>query len=472
MSTSLSSSDIPLDSASNGLDNIKTDDVSSQKRRIRHLPTLQGLVLLLFGISMVIGPASQHSDLIAAVVGYSLIILVPAMSIATLLTGWRMCARIQLRPTYGVPQFSTSSRPTSEHPFSLFIRLSEIYLPPLFSVSLTPHFLQEQNTATWKVAGDLGKGKELMQLLEMPHRGQWSLSHIECALQDTLGLSKFSWQVNFHPSMTIPVYPPVLSPKEIPIFTSDTTSGVEQVELQNRGGDLFDVKRYHPADGARKILWKVYAKSGELLARHPEPSMRPEGTISALVLAGKNDDALCSTVISYLRVLEEEGFEFLLAADGWQESDTAHTGTATSSSQAEEVLLAGVWQADVTTTEERMRNVASLSEHQAREHGSRLNLLTVFVSVKRLSNPEFMAAALELQTLLNKQHLDSFWIILDAADRQENEKSSPLLERIIFRDDEGTEKTAPNDDAMMQNAREQFLSECEKNNVRFTLVQN
>lgn len=451
--------------------------ILKKRRQIRHFPTLQGFVLLLFGISMVIGPASQHSDLIAAVIGYSLLILVPIMSIGTLYAGWRMASRIRIRATYSTsaaPGIATKefTRPRSERPFSLCLRLSETSLPPLFSLSLTPQFSQEVTTATWKITGQIRAGKDIEQSLSMPHRGYWTLSHIDCTVQDSFGLSKFSWQFQLHPSLRIPIFPQESPSKQIPIFTSDTTSGTEQIELQNRGGDLFDVKRYHPADGARRILWKVYAKSGELLSRHPEPSMRPEGTISTLVLAGKNDDALCSLVLTYLQGLEEEGFDFSLASDGHVTEFTGEPDIATSRVEAENLFLSTVWNSDQTTTEERMRTIQQLSEGQGGRQNAPLHLITIFVSIERLRESPFMTEALQLQEWLQQQHFESFWVILDSQMAENAIETAPLLTRALFWEEAPDTRQVPKGLDTADETRSRFITSCESRGLHYILIDN
>lgn len=448
-----------------------------KRRQIRHFPTLQGFVLLLFGISMVIGPASQHSDLIAAVIGYSLLILVPIMSIGTLYAGWRMASRIRIRITYSTAAAPGAAaedftRPRSQRPFSLCLRLSETSLPPLFSLSLTPQFSQEASTATWKITGQIRAGKDIEQSLSMPHRGYWTLSHVDCTVQDSFGLSKFSWQFQLHPSLRIPIFPEESPSQQIPIHTSNTTSGTEQIELQNRGGDLFDVKRYHPADGARRILWKVYAKSGELLSRHPEPSMRPEGTVSTLVLAGKNDDDLCSIVLTYLQGLEDDGLAFSLATDGHMKASIGEHAIATSRVEAENVFLSTVWDSDQTTTEERIKTVQQLSESQRAHQNSSLRLITVFVSIERLREASFMSEALELQAWLQEQHIESFWIILDSQMTEEAKDKAPLLTRALFWEEapETVQSLKSLDTA--DETRSRFITECESRGLHFTLIDN
>jgi hypothetical protein len=306
----------------------------------------------------------------------------------------------------------------------------------------------------------------------MPHRGYWTLSHIDCVVQDSFGLSKFSWQFQLHPSLDIPIVPQDSQSKQIPIFTSDTTSGTEQIELQNRGGDLFDVKRYHPADGARRILWKVYAKSGELLSRHPEPSMRPEGTVSTLVLAGKNDDALCSLVLTYLQGLEDEGFDFSLTSDGYMTEGTGEPGIATSRVEAEDLFLSTVWNSDQTTTEGRMRAIQQLSESQRARQNSPLYLITIFVSIERLREASFMEEALQLQEWLQQQRIESFWVMLDSQIAEDATEKAPLLTRALFWEEASETRQPPKSLDAADEIRSRFITACESRGLHYILIDN
>ena len=80
-------------------------------------------------------------------------------------------------------------------------------------------------------------------------------------------------------------------------------------------GDLVDFRTYTRSDPARLILWKVYARSRQLMVRAPEPARAPEGQPLLYLVAGEQDDAAAAAA----RVVLESGLfgdELPFACDG------------------------------------------------------------------------------------------------------------------------------------------------------------
>ncbi|MCU0252957.1 MAG: DUF58 domain-containing protein, partial [Acidobacteria bacterium] len=80
-------------------------------------------------------------------------------------------------------------------------------------------------------------------------------------------------------------------------------------------GDLVDFRTYTRSDPARLILWKVYARSRQLMVRAAEPARAPEGRPLLYLVAGDEDDAAAAAA----RVILESGLfgdELPFACDG------------------------------------------------------------------------------------------------------------------------------------------------------------
>jgi hypothetical protein len=80
-------------------------------------------------------------------------------------------------------------------------------------------------------------------------------------------------------------------------------------------GDLVDFRTYNRSDPARLILWKVYARSRQLMVRAHEPAHAPEGRPLLYLVAGENDEAAAAAA----RVILESGLfgdELPFACDG------------------------------------------------------------------------------------------------------------------------------------------------------------
>jgi hypothetical protein len=80
-------------------------------------------------------------------------------------------------------------------------------------------------------------------------------------------------------------------------------------------GELLDMRRYAHGDPLRFVLWKVYARSRELLVRAPERAISPSPSAMAYFVAGPGDEPTAAAA----RFFIEEGMlgdDFLFAADG------------------------------------------------------------------------------------------------------------------------------------------------------------
>jgi uncharacterized protein (DUF58 family) len=153
------------------------------------------------------------------------------------------------------------------------------------------------------------------------------------------------------------------------------------IDTLNRHGDPFDIKSYHPSDGIKRIIWKAYAKRGELLSRHPEASMTPEGYIVIHALASTNDDQLCAFALSYVRMLTELQLDIVFGCEGFGTRTPARN-----EEQAEKLLIESVWdtQSDTSLQGDAARLLDLCSNPST---GTRIEKLVVFCSASRLETP-------------------------------------------------------------------------------------
>ena len=55
-------------------------------------------------------------------------------------------------------------------------------------------------------------------------------------------------------------------------------------------GDRADMRRYVPGDPVRLVLWKVYARTRELVVRHPEHAFSPTLRVAAYLVVNRADE--------------------------------------------------------------------------------------------------------------------------------------------------------------------------------------
>jgi hypothetical protein len=79
-------------------------------------------------------------------------------------------------------------------------------------------------------------------------------------------------------------------------------------------GDRFDMRHYSPGDPLRFVLWKVFAKSRDLMVRTPERALSPARQTAAYVVAGQGDEPAAGAARAALEA-GAFGQEWVLGAD-------------------------------------------------------------------------------------------------------------------------------------------------------------
>jgi hypothetical protein len=131
--------------------------------------------------------------------------------------------------------------------------------------------------------------------------------------EDVLGLWRFSARVPQPRAVRALPDPGQLSAAEL--ATSLATGDLLSWPSGPPRGDLVDFRTYTRSDPARLILWKVYARSRQLMVRAHEPAHAPEGRPLLYLVAGDGDDAAAAAA----RVILESGLfgdDLPFACDG------------------------------------------------------------------------------------------------------------------------------------------------------------
>ena len=149
---------------------------------------------------------------------------------------------------------------------------------------------------------------KLITPLVFGHRGNWEIIKVQVKVRDLLGL--FSFTKNFPVRKTITVEPKPEKYRERKLIVSTYSSG-EQLNLPAEPqGDYYDLKRYNPADGINKLVWKIYARTGELVSRKQEQAAEPNGQILVYALARQLGDSVASESLNYLLQLKNYQADF------------------------------------------------------------------------------------------------------------------------------------------------------------------
>lgn len=273
--------------------------------------TLRGglaIVLAMLALKFI---ALPQMDLVTFTLAGPLLALALILALSTIVMG--LLTRKAIEQTLNLPtdqNYSNKSLTSS-------IKLKNSNIPPFYTLKIKKNF-SPKGAESFDI---LAKGKEskegyrlILDSLRFPHRGVWNLESLDFELGDIFGFTSFRWETPIN--IGIEVSPPPLSIKPLPVIASSSRAGDEVNLPHDKSGDLFDTKQYDPSDGVKRILWKTYARSGELYVRQPEPAVIPEGEVAIFLVADRYEDHVASAALSYVEHLISNDIVVLFGTDG------------------------------------------------------------------------------------------------------------------------------------------------------------
>lgn len=419
-----------------------TSRVEGVRTKEPSLPTLnfllspRGWILSAFLLYIFSYSVLKHADIIGAVLVYSFLAYIILISVTTAFLALRLrsgvsAAAFQPEPINGAMHEGGGAAPNEPALFAL--KLTEVYIPPGYYLEVQVQLEQgDLKLAKHIVSGRVEDGRVLSEIVHFPHRGYWRIAAIQFFLADRLNLTYFKWAQTEDPGIRdLVVSSQAAADINLPIVSSSARSGDDLPDVQERQGDPFDLKAYHPSDGMKKILWKIYAKSGELISRHPEASMTPEGQVVVFAVSPKNAEEVCSVSLAYLKKIEELNMQLRFACLGIGDS-----GIASDSRRAQKLLMETVWNSDLSKRTLLGDLQALLDDFGKAARGSRLDRLVIICSQSVLSTREGKAALVEAGDFLESQSIKPFFAVcLDADTACEVislDYRPPLWERVFF----------------------------------------
>lgn len=132
---------------------------------------------------------------------------------------------------------------------------------------------------------------------------------------DVLGFCRYSWRQS--QSRECYCLPQVNTLKQLPLLRSMTAEDGIPDPTGSPEGDRMEIRRYAPGDSVRDIMWKAYARSGQLNVRLAEKSVFHSQRTLAYLLSSDNDEAAAAAARLALQrgVL---GDDWIFGADGTQ----------------------------------------------------------------------------------------------------------------------------------------------------------
>ncbi|MCO6430257.1 MAG: DUF58 domain-containing protein [Deltaproteobacteria bacterium] len=358
---------------------------SRHLQRFNIVLTIRSIVLLLFVTYLFSGPITAETDIVATVLALAVICFIALLALITLVSSLRLRNKFEI---HIYPPFSESDSQegaqgiVSKKECRLVFKTTPLRVAPGFALHVKCSFASDAlKPSVFHLFGSSNKERVIVQDVTFPHRGIWKLSEVALEFRDGLELTHYEWQLERELlEKAIRVSFPTEYDTSLPVICSSSRPGDLLPDLQQRQGDPFDLKQYHPSDGIKKILWKIFAKSGELISRHPEASMTPEGEVMVFVMADKDDDHVCSAALAYLRMLEQIDLRLFVSCEGSQGSKVAF-----SSEEAESMLIESVWNTAVASRTALRGELEGLLAHFEAVHSTTaLQRVLVFCSKERL----------------------------------------------------------------------------------------
>ena len=342
--------------------------------------TARGAALAVFATYLVTIPVRNHADIVAAVFAAAMLVIIAALFGLTVISGRRLKRELELG--LSAPE---SGNLVANREIGCLFKTGPVSIWPLFHVTVRFAFQSDVvKLPLHRLTGSFSEARLLPLPIVFPHRGRWKLEVIDATFGDQLGLAHYRWRTppeTVRSAISVRPLPRILP--NLPVFTSSHRSGDLVSDLYERRGDPFDLKPYHPADGMRRIAWKIFARRGELIARHPEASMTPEGQVVLFTLADESEDDVCGAALAYAGQLEDAGLEIFLGTEGMGDAPPARSSEA-----AERLMNESVWSIRKLGDDGRRHELAEFLRRVRATLGpaSSLERLALFCSARRLGH--------------------------------------------------------------------------------------
>ncbi|HMO02653.1 MAG TPA: DUF58 domain-containing protein [Oligoflexia bacterium] len=305
--------------------------------RINLFFNYRSLALYLLAIYLVGTLGFSQKDLLALVFGVLLFSGLFYITITNFICAHLYTKRfkINLVPKYQVALGNYLANRQEE----LSLEFPKLRLPPTIRLKVSIDFGSDLVEIPDFIISDNPKPDQIITLpIKFPHRGRWQAKKITCEIYDRFLCHRYRWIYN-NTSQTVVfnVLPPPVEIRDWQILVSASKSGDELPHPEIADGDYLEIKQYHPNDGARRIIWKLFARRRELLSRHPETAYTPEGEILAILLCDRLQDDLAGAAIGYLRLLEKNQIKINFTASGAAK-------LSQNSAEALDLMVDTVWQ--------------------------------------------------------------------------------------------------------------------------------
>lgn len=132
------------------------------------------------------------------------------------------------------------------------------------------------------------KGR-LVEEVIFGERGEHEQTVRRVVIEDVLGIARVAFQSSEYTPRTI--RPALGRPLASPLLEAFAAGDAISHPAGPPDGDPIDMRRYVAGDPMKRVLWKVYARSRNLMVRLPERAISPTHRTLAYLVAGEGDEA-------------------------------------------------------------------------------------------------------------------------------------------------------------------------------------
>ncbi len=108
-------------------------------------------------------------------------------------------------------------------------------------------------------------------------------------VRDTFGLARIAWRA--HEERAVTLLPSVGALEQMEVVRSLAGGDAMSHPDGPAEGEPIDMRRYNAGDPIKFVLWKVFARSRQLVVRTPERAISPSRQTVAYLVAGDDDEA-------------------------------------------------------------------------------------------------------------------------------------------------------------------------------------
>ena len=243
---------------------LPADSLTLTQRRVYILPTSAGLLLAATLAVLLIGSINYQLNL-----GYLLTFLLAGCAAAGMAVGYANLRGLTLQAAPPQPVFAG-------HLALLDVQLVNARRSPRLAIGIARYGVPGQGSAPahWIWADVPGQGQATARISWLPpRRGLWPAPLLTAETRYPLGVFRV-WTV-WRPAARVLVYPAPEAPCP-PLPRSAPVAGAGPAGRTRAGGEFDGVRAYRHGDPLKLLVWKKYARSGELISRDTQTRQRQE----------------------------------------------------------------------------------------------------------------------------------------------------------------------------------------------------